>query len=378
MGACERGPNIRVRTSPGAGQGGEAKIYEINAVSNLAKVTSVLRDLLNLPVSDVAVATLEANLAGNQCLQRNEITLAIEAYDRALSFGYQPQRGVLLSMRAEAYLLRAFTHRKILEKMGQFPAQLDFGPLLEDDDANVVAGGTGAFGFRGTNGGGSGEVTDSRSSGRVVDGAPATKETSSRGWRARLFATIGPFLSLSWLSKHSVTHQPSETTTEVADEVMRTPEPNATSTATAEGTDDLVLAAIDPNNASTSALPFSYLKAQSSPLRVRERLFGWMLPPGDEGASPRQASAPAGSSMEQDIAATVAAARSAAMASLSNAGSKSAKSAVGNGTSADATTVDSTANEASATAREEELRSAKDATQMTVFHTRLYRRALLK
>ena len=65
MGACERGPNIRVRTSPGAGQGGEAKIYEINAVSNLAKVTSVLRDLLNLPVSDVAVATLEANLAGN-------------------------------------------------------------------------------------------------------------------------------------------------------------------------------------------------------------------------------------------------------------------------------------------------------------------------
>ena len=377
MGACERGPNIRVRTSPGAGQGKEAKIYEINAVSNLAKVTSVLRDLLNVPVSDVAVATLEANLAGNQCLQRNEITLAIEAYDRAMSFGYEPQRGVLLSMRAGAYLLRAFTHRKALEKLGRFPTQLDFGPLLEHDEANVVASGTGAFGFRGASGNDprSSRSIDSAIDGRVA-GASAGKETTSRGWRARLFATIRPFLSLKWLERHFVQPVPLESTTKNEDLEVIAPATSASKSATAEDA-DLVTAAAPEKNASLPALPFAYLKAKSSPLRLRQRLLGWWLQTHEQedvSATPSRAYTSASSTMERDIAATVAAARSAALASSSDASSSNSTSAAP--AAASANTADSKAK--GVTSSEEEMCSAKDTKQLVLFHTRLYRHALLK
>lgn len=46
-----------------------------------------------------------------------EITKAIQAYNKALATGYKPQEGVLLVMRATAYLQRAFEHRKKLKEI---------------------------------------------------------------------------------------------------------------------------------------------------------------------------------------------------------------------------------------------------------------------
>mmetsp|Transcript_68847 Transcript_68847/g.118176 ORF Transcript_68847/g.118176 Transcript_68847/m.118176 type:complete len:258 (+) Transcript_68847:285-1058(+) len=109
MGACERGPNIRVSTSAG--------IFEINSINGISKVVSVFRDAIGVDVDEQALGCLRENLAGNLHLQRNELSLAIESYDRALSLGYAPQEGVLLSLRSEAYLARAFSHRLALQQL---------------------------------------------------------------------------------------------------------------------------------------------------------------------------------------------------------------------------------------------------------------------
>jgi hypothetical protein len=83
----------------------------------MPKVTSVLRDLLGFPIDERAVDCLKENLAGNLHLQRNELYSAIESYDRALAVAYGPQEGVLLSMRSEAYLARAFAHRVAVDQL---------------------------------------------------------------------------------------------------------------------------------------------------------------------------------------------------------------------------------------------------------------------
>lgn len=117
MGACEKGPNIRVSTGK--------RLYEINKVDGMPKVTSVLRDLLQVKIDERAVACLKDNLAGNLHLQCNELYSAIEAYDRALAVKYRPQEGVLLSMRSEAYLGRAFFHSVALDQLNAANAGSD-------------------------------------------------------------------------------------------------------------------------------------------------------------------------------------------------------------------------------------------------------------
>lgn len=52
---------------------------------------------------------------GNGHLEAGETPLAIEAYDKALQIGFVDQEGVVLLMRATAYLRRAGSHRKELQ-----------------------------------------------------------------------------------------------------------------------------------------------------------------------------------------------------------------------------------------------------------------------
>jgi hypothetical protein len=83
MGACERGPNIRVSTSSG--------LFEINAINGISKVVSVFQDLMGVELEEAGLECLRENLAGNLHLQRKELSLAIESYDRALALNYPPQ-----------------------------------------------------------------------------------------------------------------------------------------------------------------------------------------------------------------------------------------------------------------------------------------------
>jgi tetratricopeptide (TPR) repeat protein len=66
-------------------------------------------------VDPAAYESLRWNYKGNSHLDKGEISSAIQCYDRALDAGYKDQEGVLLVMRATAYLQRAYNHRKELK-----------------------------------------------------------------------------------------------------------------------------------------------------------------------------------------------------------------------------------------------------------------------
>jgi tetratricopeptide (TPR) repeat protein len=66
-------------------------------------------------VNEKALRCLKHNYEGNAHLDKGDITKAIQSYDKALAAGYEDQEGVLLVMRATAYLQRAFHHRKALK-----------------------------------------------------------------------------------------------------------------------------------------------------------------------------------------------------------------------------------------------------------------------
>jgi hypothetical protein len=334
MGACERGPNIRVCTGALGGRGGP-KTYEVNAVSDLAKVASVLRDLLNLPVSDLAVATLEANLAGNQCLQRNEISLALEAYDRALSLGYQPQRGVLLSMRAEAYLLRAFSHRKALEKIGRFPPPLDFVPLLGQEGS---APGVGSSGGGGGTGGGGGSAT------AAAETAAAAEAVS--GWHAR-FSGV-----LAWLPNLALGRP-----------ATVDPATGTGATAASAGTASTGFASVETAPVSEAAADLERASraagTQVGRFALRKRLLGWWR--GDNRAK------------ADEPPAMAAAVPPLAASGERSPGGASAGTVAAFASTAGASTAGLPAFSAAASAAE-----ASRVEREVVFHARLYRRALLK
>ena len=114
FGACEKGPNIRVKTQ-------DDRLYEINKVDDIDRVVSILEDLLSLDVSSQGVEAMQYNLEANRRLQLNDVDGAILYYDRALAVGWASQEGVIRTLRSEAHLVRAGQHRSELERLLNFP-----------------------------------------------------------------------------------------------------------------------------------------------------------------------------------------------------------------------------------------------------------------
>lgn len=72
---------------------------------------------------------------GNGHLEAGQVDLAIDAYDKAIETGVSQQEGIILLMRATAYLQRAVSHRAILkeivnELIGMVPSAL---PIAFDE-----------------------------------------------------------------------------------------------------------------------------------------------------------------------------------------------------------------------------------------------------
>ena len=108
LGACEKGPNLILQTN-------DHRLLELNGVSEITRVNSVLEELLDVRVPKRGLQSLTFNLAANRHLQNNEIDEAIRNYDLALIVDYIPQEGVLRTLRSEALLMRASKHRANLE-----------------------------------------------------------------------------------------------------------------------------------------------------------------------------------------------------------------------------------------------------------------------
>ncbi|CAM9453702.1 unnamed protein product [Chrysoparadoxa australica] len=111
LGRCNKGPNLRVRRQV---EGSQPTWLEFNRIDSVDRVHKILRDYLNVSVSTAAVDCLNFNFQGNAHLDRSEVSEAIECYDKAIETGWADQEGVLLVMRATAYLQRAYSHRRAL------------------------------------------------------------------------------------------------------------------------------------------------------------------------------------------------------------------------------------------------------------------------
>jgi tetratricopeptide (TPR) repeat protein len=107
-----KGPNIRCiqRVPP-------YKAFEVNNVNDVDKVYRILTKHMNLIVSLTARDCLKFTYQGNQHLGKGELTEAIVCYNKALATGYESQEGILLLLRATAYLKRAFEHQSELRKL---------------------------------------------------------------------------------------------------------------------------------------------------------------------------------------------------------------------------------------------------------------------
>jgi tetratricopeptide (TPR) repeat protein len=68
-------------------------------------------------VDEAACECLKWNYRGNEHLEKGEISEAIAAYDKAIETGYADQEGVVLLMRATAYLKRASQHKVALQRV---------------------------------------------------------------------------------------------------------------------------------------------------------------------------------------------------------------------------------------------------------------------
>ncbi|CAM9173191.1 unnamed protein product [Choristocarpus tenellus] len=110
LGRCNKGPNLRVRQEEGTW-------LEFNKIDSVDRVYKILRDYLLVDVSKSAAECLQYNFQANAALDRNEVGEAIEYYDKAIATGYSDQEGVLLVMRATAFLQRAYSHRRILNTL---------------------------------------------------------------------------------------------------------------------------------------------------------------------------------------------------------------------------------------------------------------------
>lgn len=126
-----KGPNIRCiqRIPP-------FKAFEVNNVNDVDKVYRILTKHMNLIVSLTARDCLKYTYQGNQCLRKGDLTDAIVSYNKALATGYTNQEGIILLLRATAYLKRAFEHQNELRKSvaalaETVPDPVDLGRLYQ-------------------------------------------------------------------------------------------------------------------------------------------------------------------------------------------------------------------------------------------------------
>lgn len=110
LGRCNKGPNLRVLQEDGTW-------LEFNRIDSVERVYKILRDFLHVSVTKPAAECLKYNFLGNAHLDKKEIGEAIKCYDKAMATGWTDQEGVVLVMRATAYLQRAYSHRRALTSM---------------------------------------------------------------------------------------------------------------------------------------------------------------------------------------------------------------------------------------------------------------------
>eukprot|EP00558_Chaetoceros_sp_UNC1202_P009191 CAMPEP_0197239932 /NCGR_PEP_ID=MMETSP1429-20130617/6330_1 /TAXON_ID=49237 /ORGANISM="Chaetoceros sp., Strain UNC1202" /LENGTH=459 /DNA_ID=CAMNT_0042699477 /DNA_START=84 /DNA_END=1463 /DNA_ORIENTATION=+ len=107
-----KGPNVRCiqRVAP-------FRAIEVNNVDDIDKVYRILTKHMNMDgISVTARDCLKFTYQGNAHLEKNELAEAISSYNSALATGYEPQEGILLLLRATAYLKRAFQHQAELRQ----------------------------------------------------------------------------------------------------------------------------------------------------------------------------------------------------------------------------------------------------------------------
>eukprot|EP00547_Thalassionema_nitzschioides_P003994 CAMPEP_0194204070 /NCGR_PEP_ID=MMETSP0156-20130528/3693_1 /TAXON_ID=33649 /ORGANISM="Thalassionema nitzschioides, Strain L26-B" /LENGTH=361 /DNA_ID=CAMNT_0038929987 /DNA_START=63 /DNA_END=1148 /DNA_ORIENTATION=+ len=96
----------------------QSNCLEITNVDSVDKVYRILTHHLKLPCVDRnACECIKWKHQGNAHLEKDETDLAIKAYDRALEINCAEQEGVILMMRAHAYLQRAASHKVDLKKL---------------------------------------------------------------------------------------------------------------------------------------------------------------------------------------------------------------------------------------------------------------------
>jgi tetratricopeptide (TPR) repeat protein len=107
-----KGPNIRCVQAQHP-----YKAFEVNNVNDIDKVYRILTKHMGIEhISHQARDCLKYTYEGNAYLEQNSLGEAIACYNSALATNYQPQKGILLLLRATAYLKRAFAHQAELRK----------------------------------------------------------------------------------------------------------------------------------------------------------------------------------------------------------------------------------------------------------------------
>lgn len=107
-----KGPNVRCiqRTPP-------YKAFEVNNVNDIDKVYRILTKYMSIQNVSIAAKDCLKNIyLGNSHLEKNELTQAIQYYNKALEQNYESQAGMILLLRATAYLKKAFQHQEILRQ----------------------------------------------------------------------------------------------------------------------------------------------------------------------------------------------------------------------------------------------------------------------
>lgn len=91
--------------------------FDVANVDSVDKVYRLLTKHMAVKgVSNKMRECLKWKYKANAHLEVGKVGLAIEAYDQALATGVQSQEGILLLMRASAYLKRAASHKARLQK----------------------------------------------------------------------------------------------------------------------------------------------------------------------------------------------------------------------------------------------------------------------
>jgi len=126
-------PSITTKTTP------PPYAFDVNNVNDVDKVYLILTRYMNIPsISTTARSCLKWTYRGNAHLEQQNLPAAIRAYDRALSPNHlhPPHEGVILLLRATAYLKRASHHqiqlRSVVDELNQaVPDPASLGNLFQ-------------------------------------------------------------------------------------------------------------------------------------------------------------------------------------------------------------------------------------------------------